>query len=257
MLINTVILLLRDALPLFVVISLLWTQLSFNRLWLVISLTLGFFMIMFLVGQLSFIGTRFDGAGVELLMFFIHLANYCLALFLAYQLTTKLPNKRLIIFTGGCLVALTLINKGTSFTVYFSGYFQQIDALQPLLIGMFLGLGICLSLMVLIYFLVVWLDAKLSQPIGTMAILIYTIGQLTNALPLLVQVDVISSSATIWDSKHILSNQSEFGQLFNVLFGYQATPSFNQLILYIFALSLTITMYWWVYYHSAKQGKNP
>ncbi|WP_158972610.1 hypothetical protein [Paraglaciecola sp. L3A3] len=251
MLINTVILLLRDALPIFVLISLLWTQLAFNRVWLPSSILLGLITTVLLVGQLNFIGNWFDGSGTELLMVFMHFTNYCLALYLGYQLVKKQRNKRFLLLTATCMLVLTLASKGANFTVYFSGYFRQIDALQPMLLGLFLGLGICLSLMILIYFVTSWLDSKFNQRVSLLFILIYTIGQFTNSLPLLVQVDVIDGSAVVWNSQNILSNQSEFGQLFNALFGYQATPSFNQLVVYIFTLCIALSMY----FFSTKQGR--
>lgn len=257
MLINSVILLLRDALPIFVLISLLWTQLSFNRCWLPLSFILGLIVTVLLVEQLNLVGNWFAGAGVELLMFFIQVINYFLILILAYQLAKKLPNKNILIFTAGSMLVLTMANRGTNLVVYFSGYFYQLDALQPMIIGAFLGLGICLSLMILLYFSIRWLDSKFGQVASILFILIYTVGQLTNALPLLVQVDVLNGSEAAWNTQHILTNQSEAGQFFNVLFGYQATPSLHQVVLYICSLSAAFILFWRIKTLTTKQGRNP
>jgi high-affinity iron transporter len=76
-------------------------------------------------------------------------------------------------------------------------------------------------------------------------VLVYSTGQLVNALPLLVQVDIMDASATAWTSQHIVSNEFEFGHLFNVLFGYQAAPSIVQVLVYVFALLIPpVTLYW-------------
>ena len=57
---------------------------------------------------------------------------------------------------------------------------------------------------------------------------------------LLEQVDILSSSKILWNSNGFLAENSELGQLFSVLFGYDATPSIIQLSLYFMALLLPL-----------------
>ncbi|MCF2949242.1 hypothetical protein L0668_14075 [Paraglaciecola aquimarina] len=257
MLINSVVLLLSDALPIFILISLLWVHLSFNRIWLPVSLIVGLGLTVLLVGKLNSLGNWLEGTGVELILFSIQVINYFLALYLTYQFIHKQTDKKLLIFSASIMLILTIANKGTNFVVYFSGYFGELGALQSMLVGLFLGLGICLSLMILLYFVLTWLDTKITSLISIICIPIYSIGQLTNSLPLLVQVDLINGSETIWDTQNILSDQSELGQLFNVLFGYQATPSFNQFVLYISTLLILLLMMGRANLATFKQGRIP
>jgi high-affinity iron transporter len=62
----------------------------------------------------------------------------------------------------------------------------------------------------------------------------------------LVQVDVIDASPTAWSSQHFISNEFEFGHLFNVLFGYQAAPSITQVVVYVCALFTPLAIFYWL-----------
>ena len=125
-----------------------------------------------------------------------------------------------------------------------------------MLLGTFLGLGICLSLAVLLYLAAQWLKQRLGPRATWSLVLVYASGQLVNALPLLVQVDLIDASSTAWNSRQFVSNEFEFGHLFNVLFGYQATPSIAQVIVYVFALLLPLATFYWLKLGSASHSGN-
>lgn len=258
MLINTVILFLRDALPIFVLVVYLYVHLPASKLWLFICLVVGALLSLIYINKIHIVGQWFDGNGLELSLWLSQLFVYLLALLLAFGLIrSQFSNRYLMGWIAGLMVSLTLVSKGSNFILYFDGYLNQSNAMQSMLLGTFLGLGICLSLAVLLYLTAQWLKQQLGPWATWSLILVYVTGQLVNALPLLVQVDLIDASSTAWSSQNFVSNEFEFGHLFNVLFGYQATPSIAQVIVYVFALSIPLATFYWLKLGSASQLGNP
>mgnify|MGYP003648470093 CR=1 FL=1 len=257
MLINTVILFLRDALPIFVLVVYLYVHLPASKLWLLFCFVAGALLSLIYISQIHIIGQWFDGKGIEISLWFSQLFVYLLTLVLAYGLTrSQSSNRYFIYWVAGLMVSLTLVSNGSSFILYFDGFLYQNNVLQSMLLGTFLGLGICLSLAVLLYLAAQWLKQRLGLWATWALVLIYATGQLVNALPLLVQVDLIGASATAWSTQHLVSNEFEFGHLFNVLFGYQATPSIAQVIVYVFALSIPLATFYWLKQNSASHSGN-
>lgn len=257
MLINTVILFLRDALPIFVLVVYLYVHLPPNKLWLLICFVSGTLLSLMYINQIHIIGQWFDGTGIEISLWFSQLCIYLLTLVLAYGLTrSQTSDQHFMFWIAGLMVNLTLVSKGSNFILYFEGYLNQSNAMQSILVGTFLGIGICLSLITLL----VLAAQKLKQCLGPWAtwslILVYATGQLVNALPLLVQIDLIEASDTAWSSQNFVSNELEFGHLLNVLFGYQATPSFAQVIVYVLALFTPIVIFYWLKRRSAFHSGN-
>jgi high-affinity iron transporter len=247
MLINTVILFLRDALPIFVLVVYLYVHLPTSRLWLLICFLTGALLSLIYINQIHIIGQWFDGNGIELSLWLSQLFVYLLTLGLAYRLSqAQSSNKNIMYWVAGIMVNLTLVSKGSNFILYFEGYLNQSNVLQSMLLGTFLGLGICLSLAVLLYLAAQWLKQRWGPWATWSLVLVYSTGQLVNALPLLVQVDIIEASATAWTSQDIVSNEFEFGHLFNVLFGYQASPSIAQVIVYVLALLIPLATFYWL-----------
>lgn len=187
MLINTVILFLRDALPILVLLAYLYAHLTTSRTWLLICLVASAILSLIYINQIQTIGQWFGGIGIELSLWFSQLLVYLLALVLACGLTfPKCSNRYFAYWFAGLMVSLTIVFKGSNFILYFEGYLHQSNVLQPMLLGTFLGLGICLSLAILLYLAARWLKQRFGLWATWLLVLIYVTGQLVNALPLLV-----------------------------------------------------------------------
>jgi len=257
MLINTVILFLRDALPIFVLLVYLYVHLAATKFWLLTCLAAGALLSLTYINQIHILDQWFDGNGIELSLWLSQLFVYLLTLFLAYGLSCNTAsNKNNMYWVAGLMVSLTLVSKGSNFFLYFDGYLTQNNVLQSILVGTFLGLGICLSLGLLLYLAAHWVKQQLGPWATWLLIHIYATGQLVNALPLLVQVDLIDASATAWSSQQFVSDEFEFGHLFNVLLGYQATPSIAQVIVYIFALLIPLATFYWLKLRTVSHSGN-
>jgi high-affinity iron transporter len=255
MLINTVILFLRDALPICVLVVYLYVHLPATKSWLLLSVAAGALLSLIYIHQIHVIGQWFDGKGIELSLWIYQVFVYVLTLILGYGLNRKQSSKKHYLYwVAGLMVSLILVSKGSNFILYFDGYLNQSNAIQSMLLGTFLGLGICLSLAILLYLTAQWLKQRLGPWATWLLIHIYVTGQLVNALPLLVQVDVIDASATAWSSQHLVSNEFELGHLFNVLFGYQASPSVAQVIVYVLALLIPLAIFYSLKLYSASHS---
>jgi high-affinity iron transporter len=257
MLINTVILFLRDALPIFVLVVYLYVHLPASQLWLSLCFVAGALLSLLYINQIHIIGQWFDGKGIELSLWLYQFLVYLLALVLGYGLYRNQPSdKHFLYWVAGLMVSLILVSKGSNFILYFNGYLDQSNAIQSMLLGTFLGLGICFSLATLLYLTAQWLKQRLGPWATWLLIHIYVTGQLVNAISLLVQVDFIDASSTAWSSQLFVNNEFELGHLFNVLFGYQATPSIAQVIVYVLALSIPLAFFYWLKLNSASHLGN-
>ena len=245
MLINTVILFLRDVLPLFVLLSLLFVLLPMRKPWLLFATLLSLFACLFFINQIDYVSEKFDGAGMELFFLSCHLLVYLCVWFVGYlHIKDPLQSSSHWAFAMSTLLIFTFLINGTNFLVYFNGFWSQANAPQAILLGTLLGLGICLSISILLHFILLWLAQTCGRGSVILALLIYASGQLTGSLTLLVQIDWLEYSQPLWDLNEIISDQSELGHFLNVLIGYKASPSVHQLSLYILALTLPLLVYW-------------
>ena len=101
--------------------------------------------------------------------------------------------------------------------------------------GVIFGGGICASIAVLLYFLMAFIE-RYCRVIAQFLLIFFSAGLLMKATNLLIQIDILSSERFLWDSNHIIIENSELGQLLTVFVGYDATPTMLQLLLYLSAI---------------------
>jgi high-affinity iron transporter len=244
MLINTVILFLRDALPIFVLLGLLLAQVRLPKSILVSALLMGFLLSLIFIQQVDSLGMLFDGAGLEISLWILHVLLYLNVLLLGYAVLIGRVGRFTPVWWGASLIVIMMIAKGTNFLLYFNGFLNQIDALQSMTIGTLLGLGICLSLAILLFFFTMGLKSRFGAIAAWIVLLIFASGQLMNSLHLLVQVDLLHGSGPIWNSQWLIDDESEYGHLFNVLFGYVAAPNLLQIGVFTTAIVVPLVQYW-------------
>lgn len=236
MLINTVILFLQNALPIFVLTTILFmTLLPFkeNKItlnWLICVLALTIIFTIVLSNNLELISKKHNGTGLELLLSFTYILVYVVSIvmFLAIKINWNKHLALLLFF------AVTSIN-GAHFIIYLTNYWSQTVQLDSMIVGIVLGGGICLSISILLFFALNSANIHLNSHASRHFLLLFSVGQLMHAFALLQQVDLLPSSQPVWDSSKIMQEQSEIGQLFTVLFGYESSPSALQCIIYIIA----------------------
>lgn len=244
MLINTVILFLRDALPIFVLLGLLLAQVRLSKTLLSGALLLGFALSLIFIQQVDSLGMLFDGAGLEITLWSLHVIFYINVLVLGYVcLGARSEHLNPVWFAVG-LIVIMFVAKGSNFLLYFNGFFNQLDALQSMSIGTLLGLGICLSVAILLFFFMHGLRVRFGRIAPWIVLLVFASGELMNSLHLLVQVDLLHTSAPVWNSQWLIDDESEYGHLFNVLFGYVSAPTMLQISVFTAAIVLPLLQYW-------------
>lgn len=246
MLINTVLLFLQNALPIFIVSSLLLLQFPLNKLnmysvkWFMLTLIIITISTLLLSQNLSYLSQQFDGKGLEL---FLALVSVLIYLFVAGLFMFNEQNNSRIKANLGFIILLLITSvKGAYFIAYLSNYWSQAQHFEAMFLGIILGGGICVSIAILFYFSLSFINNNLAKNCSNYFILLFAIGQLMHAVVLLQQVDILSSGQQLWDSGHLIAENSEVGQLLTVLFGYETTPSTIHLITFLIAFVIPITL---------------
>ena len=243
MLINTIILFLRDALPIFVIstilISLLQHQ-GIKPIWYFIAAGVSVIFSVFLLTAIDDISHTIDSTGREWLYACLYIICYFIALVLLMQLPKtqgQLSTRQHwhICLCAGSLMVIVMTFNSANFLIYITGYWFQNNASNVLVAGVILGGGICASIAVLLYFLMAFIE-RYCRVIAQFLLIFFSAGLLMKATNLLIQIDILSSERFLWDSNHIIIENSELGQLLTVFVGYDATPTMLQLLLYLSAI---------------------
>ncbi len=257
MLINTVILFLRDALPIIIILAflLLTTRkddhgehLLNNFNWLWFALPLSVFLTSILLIELDKIAQVYQDMGVE---FLFSLEFLCIYTIILFHIFIKITAPKSILLTRSAMVIFILVFtvNATDFLVYLTGFWSQKELLLSISIGMVLGLGICASVGILGYFLLLLTMPKYQQKWVLLLLLLFGCGQLNQAINLLLQIDMLPTFNILWDSSFLIKENSELGHFFTALVGYDATPSGLHLFIYLSALFIPIA--WYFFYQAA------
>lgn len=255
MLINTVMLFLQDALPVFIVSALLLLRFTCFSItisteniikkkqrtnWLYQASILAIGTMFLLTTNMAFISQSFSGNGIEFFFSLGYLLIYLFsALFFIREylfIENKITKQKLALF----ILFLVLLLNGTNFNVYLSHYLTQIAQIESLLLGVVLGTGICISIAILLYFTLRYSDENIHPKTSCYFLLLFSAGQLMKMVNRLEQIDILPSGSILWNSNRLLAENSELGYFLTVMFGYEATPSLIQLIIYFTALFLPI-----------------
>ena len=249
MLINTIILFLRDALPVFVIstilISLLQQQ-GIKQLWYFLAACSSVILSLFLLTAIDDISHTFDSTGREWLYACFYIICYFIALLLLTQLPVvqgHLSMRRhfVILLCASSLMVIVMTLNSANFLIYITGFWYQNNASNVLVAGVILGVGICASIAVLLYFLMTFIE-RYCRIICQILLIFFSAGLLMKATNLLIQIDVLSSERFLWDSNHLIIENSELGQLLTVFVGYDATPTMLQFSLYLSAILIAFSL---------------
>ena len=250
MLINFVILFIKDLLPIFILLCFVSTCVAPKNISLIkcnITLVLSFIGIYLTFYFLSSMSELFDGLGIEVIEAIELLIIYfCLLFSSSYlitqdKLTTAQCNSIIM-----AIVLFTTIN-ASQFIVFIDSYIVNSESIRNVFIGLAIGFGICLSFSALLYFSLLWLMRTRSHFIIYLMWALFLSGHVSQIINLLQQVDIIESSGVLWDSSNMVKNSSEYGHLLNTLFGYEARPSSEFIMLYTASLLIFISYFIFVF----------
>jgi len=243
MLINTVVLFLRDLLPIFLLLCLLKAYLAPNSFSAKVMLTL---MLLSFIGMwlvfywLPAISELYDGSGLELLQSLSIVISYIflsMASFMAIY-SSRFDKLHLILLLLGA--AATFVIKGSLFIIFLEGYLTRNESNGVIFAGLTIGLGVCASFSALLYFFLEWLIKRGLNLIVFLFWALFLSGHLSQIIRLLAQVNIIESNEPLWDSNAFIKDSSEYGQLLNTTVGYEATPSELFLVTYLSSFFLFV-----------------
>jgi len=247
MLINTVILFIRDTLPVFLLFSFLLAQQGGNARYLLGGTLAGFLMAVGLYFNLSVVSEWFEGGGLELIKTLVLVVMLSgLGEFVRRQYQGNTSSTQWL--SALLMVGITFINV-IHFIIYLLAYWSASDAGTSLILGNVIGVGISLSVGVLLY---VAVAAIRIQLIKLAVLTVFFAGQIAGIAMLLEQINLLPNQNRLWDTSGWVADDSEYGHFLNVLIGYEATPTGAYMLIYVAAV-LFPAMY--CYLHSLLVGK--
>ncbi len=250
MLLDAVIIVLRETLEAGVLVSVLLTignQHELGLRWLASAFTGGLIGAVIYAENMALVSTWFDYVGQEVLNGSIQYCIYlCLLLLCVLVATRSVSQKKTPLEQGNyrrslvCLlsvtVALALIREATEIIIFYSGFIGNSEVFSKAATSGFIGLMIGLSVGALCYFAIMSLKFRWVRPIQIAVLTLVGGGMVAQATQLLIQADWLPSVAPLWDTRGILPEASIPGQLAYAIFGYEATPTPLEAWLFLGAL---------------------
>lgn len=221
MLLNTVIICINQCLP----ITLLWVLLKHSASYVkpdvqnAISTTwvamIGLVLSMVYLSAASMISQWFNYTGSEMSQMLLLVLLYVSMLISLLRPTGYFPAIALV---------LAMVIYFSNFLTYLVGFASQ-DAFQALFIGTVLGIGICLSFSVLLYFFLANTAVKRFSILFFALFALHAGSKMTVMSDLGAQIDLLPTTASLYDARLFLDEHSVFGRLLKVLMGYESNPS--------------------------------
>ena len=232
MLINAVVMFLRELLPLLLLVSVFLVWHGSRWRWFVAVFSASSVVgILALTSQFSRISAWQDGQGLELLYALLYLLCAGLlgvALYINGWCADTRRHLWATMLAALSCSALSLIH-GANLVLYLWFYQRTPTESQSLWLGAAMGIGIGMSVAVLLYYLALELQQYWRW---TLVLLLALLGarQISMAVAIMIQTDWLAPGAVLWDSQQLINEQSEYGYFLNALLGYEATPSVSLLL---------------------------
>lgn len=245
MLLDAIIIVLRESLEAGILISLLLsisTRSEFSPKWLLVAIPLGLMGAALYARNLAVISAWFDYVGQEVVNAGMQYLIYLLLVAVAALASRKLRLPGYFTYLMTACVALAIIREGGEIILFYSGFLGAEQLMRGSLTSGFIGLMIGFSIGALCYFGVMSLSARLAQKTQIVLIILVAAGMVAQATQLLLQADWLPAAVPVWDTSHWLSENSVTGQLAYAVFGYEASPTLIEVLCYLGALLLAASI---------------
>ncbi len=244
MLLDIVVIVLRETLEASILIGVLLcvsrtSQLGFSWLWpaLVFGAAGAFIYAINLAG----ISELFDYAGQEIINAGLQLAIYgLLAAIIGIQFSAPASGRLSLKVLMAVAVAIAVTREGSELFVFYSGFLQSGDSLLTATTSGFIGLAVGMSAGALVYYSLAGQKMPLLRTLYTIVLALVAGGMMLQATGLLIQADWLSAGHPVWDTNSLLPEASVPGQVVYAVFGYEATPSQQEVIVYLVSILLIV-----------------
>ncbi|KKN69452.1 hypothetical protein LCGC14_0440890 [marine sediment metagenome] len=255
MLLNAVIIVLREVIEASLIISLFLAfsqRFNHGRPWLLNTFLLGLIGAAIYAFNIEQLSQSFDGVGQELTNAGIQIIIYLVLLvFLMTAMRRPLTAFDSILITIMMIIGVVFaaVREGSEIIIYIHGFVTVPDLLESVLLGSAIGAGIGVSIGICIYYLLINMPVKISAKVGYLLIVLLAGSMISQTVQQLTQADWIVSQYPLWDTSTWISEHSVTGQLLYAVIGYEATPTAIQVTAYLLALLFIILLsgYSWNY----------
>jgi len=240
MLINSVILVLREVLEAAMVVSLFmafFTVVRQSHVFLLRAILLGLIAGAIYAVNLPTFGNWFGGVGQELMNTLIHAGIYiCLLIFSFLNAAKTTKQSTLLNACIGLAIVLAISRESAEVMLYVSGFSAMQSLMLSVITGGLIGLMLGLSVGVFLYYLMISLPVNQTRRLIHILIVMVAGSMMAQATQFLIQADWLPATQMAWDTSAIVSEHSLTGQLLYALMAYEATPSMLQVVIYLLSL---------------------
>jgi high-affinity iron transporter len=243
MLTNTVVLFLRDLLPMFIMFAYLQTIFQASKaipvnIVNIIAAAAIFSILVFM--NYEFISDSFEGTGIEWLK--IALLSISFISFLVSHIPRFVNHRHLLLAIASCGLLVVHLS---SFLLYFTIYIANEDLMFELLIGCAVGIGICVSFYFLFRFCIQELWISSFNWLVLLFWSLFVASQLSFIANYLHQIDVVTFGATsLLKLSDWVKEGSEYGFILKALTGFDNSASlfYDMVLLVGFAGTYALSM---------------
>lgn len=246
MLLNSVILVLREVLEAAILVTALLAlariiQLGFGWLWPALLASVA--GVTGLAAALGALTDMLDGTGQEVVNAALQIGVFVVVCAVIVDTRERADGRRHSALTGALMalaVALAVTREGSEVLLYVRGFAAVDSYRQAVLLGSALGAGIGLSAGTLCYWALVTRPARVAYPLCLGSLCLLGAGMVMQGAMLLEQAGWLLNADPVWNSSWLVSEESVTGELLYAVLGYEATPGKVQLGLYLASLALAI-----------------
>lgn len=241
MLLDAIITVLRETLEAGVVISVL---VSMGRLreirgfWVPGGLFLGLLGGLVYALNMRTLSAAFDYAGQEVVNASLQY-SIAVALLALLALQTRLQRGMLTALLV-LIVALVVVREGAEIMIFFTALLTQDDMALKVMLSGFIGLAIGASVGIVCFYCLSLLTLNARIVVQILLLALISAGMVAQATQLLIQIDWVSAGHPLWNTNPWLDENSVTGQAAYAVFGYEATPTAIEVVLYSAALALAL-----------------
>ncbi|WP_240920972.1 iron transporter [Pseudoalteromonas sp. MB47] len=232
MLITSLLMSINQLLPVVILAVLLSLIVPLSQRQLSIYAVIGTLMSLVFVQAAAWLSQLLDHRGLEFIQMLL-----CIMIFVAALMSCQ---HRKMAAALALIATMTLYL--SHYMIYLVSFWHSKDTAEPLILGTCLGVGICISFGVLLFFLLESIVRRAGvQPLVVLLAFNAT-AKLLIFLDLASQVDLLDVTSNYLDWRGFLVENSELGRVLKALVGYEATPSKTALWVYVIAAVVFIAL---------------
>ena len=249
MLINSVIIILREVLEAVLMLSVLMAVSRVFGLgirWAAFAIGLGIVGASLYAASMQSVSEWLDGVGQEVvdaslqLLTFAALCGCVFLLVRAWGRRGQSADTLVRLMTAATAIAIT--REGAEIFVFVSGFLGSEFFLTGVASGSLIGAAIGCSIGALFYYLLLEQPQRRLLPLTSVLLVLIGCGMSAQAVRLLIQADFLSAAEPLWDTSFIVREQSLPGQLLYALVGYEASPSAIEVAVYAASLATMLAL---------------